>query len=192
MEEHSSRLLFDLLLDLAFCQEDLIGLKRESSCRGGDTLGGEATCASAASESISPVPVPTGSRDRKASGRLSSPKQDRQRGQNPKPSPAQTDRSVPICSCGSVKGLVLLQRFRPSRAAQARWPQFPVAMEAQQERKDAKLPGQEPEVLRGSHRSCSSSAGALGFSRGQSQHEEPAGLGASSVVPAPLPLASTA
>ncbi|XP_075571415.1 zinc finger CCCH domain-containing protein 18 isoform X3 [Pelecanus crispus] len=33
-----------------------------------------------------------GSRDRKATGRLSSPKQERQRGQNPKPSPAQTDR----------------------------------------------------------------------------------------------------
>lgn len=33
-----------------------------------------------------------GSRDRKATGRLSSPKQERQRGQNPKPSPAQADR----------------------------------------------------------------------------------------------------
>lgn len=33
-----------------------------------------------------------GSRDRKATGRASSPKQERQRGQNPKPSPAQADR----------------------------------------------------------------------------------------------------
>ncbi|KAM9510085.1 zinc finger CCCH domain-containing protein 18-like isoform 2-T2 [Guaruba guarouba] len=33
-----------------------------------------------------------GSRDRKATGRLSSPKEERQRGQNPKPSPVQTDR----------------------------------------------------------------------------------------------------
>ncbi|XP_061333787.1 zinc finger CCCH domain-containing protein 18-like isoform X1 [Pezoporus flaviventris] len=37
-------------------------------------------------------PDRVGSRDRKATGRLSSPKEERQRGQNPKPSPMQTDR----------------------------------------------------------------------------------------------------
>ncbi|XP_033929260.1 zinc finger CCCH domain-containing protein 18-like isoform X5 [Melopsittacus undulatus] len=37
-----------------------------------------------------------GSRDRKATGRLSSPKEERQRGQNPKPSPVQTDRKCQL------------------------------------------------------------------------------------------------
>ncbi|XP_048371183.1 zinc finger CCCH domain-containing protein 18-like [Sphaerodactylus townsendi] len=36
-----------------------------------------------------------GPRDRKLGARISSPKQDRQRGSNPKPSPAQTDKKRP-------------------------------------------------------------------------------------------------
>lgn len=58
----------------------------------------------AMSKNVSPFCLLIGSRDRKATGRLSSPKQERQRGQNPKPSPAQTDRSVPACSPGSLVG----------------------------------------------------------------------------------------
>lgn len=109
------------------------------------------------SENISPFILLIGSRDRKATGRLSSPKQERQRGQNPKPSPAQTDRSVPACSRGLLWARLVLTLVHfssnsvpPLRAAlrlsgcsfQLSW--------RHSERKDAKLPGQEPEVLRGS------------------------------------------
>ncbi|KAG8144206.1 putative Zinc finger CCCH domain-containing protein, partial [Naja naja] len=42
------------------------------------------------------VNLSPGTRDRKLAGRLSSPKQDRQRGPNPKPSPAQPDKKRPL------------------------------------------------------------------------------------------------
>lgn len=175
MEGRSSRFLFDLLLDLAFCQEDQISLKRESSRRVGDTVGGKATRASAVSENISPVLFPIGSRDRKATGRLSSPKQERQRGQNPKPSPAQTDRSVPARPRGSVEGLALLQQFRPSRAAlRLAGRSFPLPWR-HSKRGRTRSSLARSQRYSGSHRSCCSSAGAWGFSGGQSQHEEPAG-----------------